>query len=352
MESNSSAVGPKPPESEIYVSGVVETGAIAKVAVAVNQDGGCGVYNVSGRTLETGALLGPFKGGSQLIKAAEYKAKVERPSPYAFRVTGLRGVKTAGWIDPGPNPDLIKDWFSFVNCTRDEMECNVMAIHYANQKRGGQILFRVVKDIPAGGQLFGYGGDHTWAIAGKKARKESKNECKACKKTFLHYSSLKRHLGNHYSAADSYLYIDQAYEDLKSNHCEICGVTLRNLQEMKMHIVEVHDGERPEPCLYCDAKFVYKAHLRTHVGIRHPEMSREWDEMEGLVKIEPQAYQEEEEQEETQQVEEESDDEKVEEVEENEGVEEHEEEEKLEDMTDILCMIDEKIKAVDQECSS
>ncbi|KAG4078949.1 hypothetical protein HA402_010901 [Bradysia odoriphaga] len=54
------------------------------------------------------------------------------------------------------------------------------------------------------------------------------------------------------------------HSDARDYKCEICGLSIKNAENLKRHIRRVHSEERPYPCTICNVAFKTSTHLKRH----------------------------------------------------------------------------------------
>ena len=88
---------------------------------------------------------------------------------------------------------------------------------------------------------------------------EMKHECKECKATYTHQSTLNDHIKR----------VHEGIPDEKKYSCEQCGSMYRNPSQLKMHIKTVHDKVYDFKCEHCNRSFGRKGSLIYHVKSIH-----------------------------------------------------------------------------------
>ncbi|KAM6958849.1 zinc finger and BTB domain-containing protein 9-like [Aplochiton taeniatus] len=81
--------------------------------------------------------------------------------------------------------------------------------------------------------------------------------CLCCNKHFQHANHLKRHMAVHRGSTGA-----------KGHECPLCYKTFTQKSTLIDHM-NLHSGERPHRCAYCNARFAHKPALRRHLKEQH-----------------------------------------------------------------------------------
>ena len=84
----------------------------------------------------------------------------------------------------------------------------------------------------------------------------AKNECTSCGKIFIRSNNLKLHI----------LYVHEGHRDYK---CESCGKSFARAEHLKKHIHTVHEGHKDYKCESCGKSFSDKSNLKKHIHTVH-----------------------------------------------------------------------------------
>ena len=91
---------------------------------------------------------------------------------------------------------------------------------------------------------------------------EMKHECKECKATYTHQSTLNDHIKR----------VHEGIPDDKKYACEQCGELYATAFQLKMHIKIKHDKVYDYKCELCNKSFGRKSHLALHIQTIHEKI--------------------------------------------------------------------------------
>ena len=225
---------------------------------SVGRKAGDGVVN-RGKVIPKGVLFGPYLG--KFFTAHEYEKiqKNNMESGNAWEIRDRYNKKTAGYIDPGVNPDPQLHWLAKINCPNKTLEQNLVGFQLA-----GQIYYRATMDIPRGKELLvWYGPTYAEEIGieldtldkytGDEDHTKEAIKCEYCGTGMEGEKVLEEHLGK----GDGTMYR--------------CG----KKQAMEM-VRMAKSGERKFVCDVCGKGFKTKCQLTTH-GIVHSKVKVKCD---------------------------------------------------------------------------
>nr|BAM76756.1 zinc finger and BTB domain containing 7B [Takifugu rubripes] len=91
------------------------------------------------------------------------------------------------------------------------------------------------------------------AVAGRKRKSQTPQQCPVCQKIIHGAGKLPRHMRTHTGE--------------KPFQCNTCGVRFTRNDKLKIHMRK-HTGERPYTCPHCPARFLHSYDLKNHLSLR------------------------------------------------------------------------------------
>ncbi|KAI5609805.1 gastrula zinc finger protein XlCGF8.2DB-like [Silurus asotus] len=252
-------------------------------------DAGLGVFNM-GETIPVGAHFGPYQG--DVVDCEE-----AMNSGYSWVI--YEGTQSERYVDA--NRDMHANWMRYVNCARNNEECNLVVCQYQ-----GGILFRCCRHIEPGQELLvWYTEEYTKNLSipfehiwNKKCStdethtetnqwictQEKPHQCLQCGKRFTERSTLDKHkrihtgekpyqcseCGRSFSQLSTLQRHQRIHTGEKPFRCSNCGDQFSNQSNLQRH-QRVHTGEKPYNCSMCGMNFTQRSTLQRHQRIHTGE---------------------------------------------------------------------------------
>lgn len=232
--------------------------------------------------ITVGTRFGPFIG--RIIKANQLKSQDDNTLMWEIFRDGV----LHHFIDGRGN------WMAYVNCARSAMEQNLVAV-----QEGGEIWYKVCKEINSGSELLVWYGDSYLQFMGIPIALKDQEEgdgncfvpgttggsykCERCDKVFAYKYYRDKHLkytrcvdrgdrkfpchlcSRSFEKRDRLrIHILHVHEKHRPHKCPTCGKSFSQSSSLNKH-KRVHSGERPYKCVYCSKAFTASSILRTHI---------------------------------------------------------------------------------------